>query len=315
MNILITGGTGYIGSHIISSLDKKKNKIILLDKTKNLKKLKKVPQKCIVYSDNINENSLFKIFISHEIDCVIHLASNIKQRHNSINSFKKDIENLKLIIKYLKEFNVRYFLYTSSCDVYGNQSNLKARESLKCNPISNYGKSKLKSEKIIRSSLRNSKIIYQILRIFNLIGFDKKYNNINILNRANLISNIITNYRKRKNLNIYGYKCKTFDGTCVRDYMHIKDLSLIIRLLLEKINKIKSGIVNIGSSVPMSNLEIIKSIEVLNNIKIKYSKCKKKNDESSFIVSDNSKLKKITKLSNAFFRKKLDLSSYNLFFK
>ena len=315
MNILITGGTGYIGSHIISSLDKKKNQIIVLDKTKNLKKLNKVSKKCIVYSDNINQNTLFKIFKNYKIDCVIHLASNIKQRNNSINSFKKDIKILKLIIEFLKKYNVNYFLYTSSCDVYGNKSNLKTRENFKCNPISNYGKSKLKSEKIIESNLKNKKIIYQILRIFNLIGFDKRYNNINILNRANLISNIIKNYKKRKNLNIYGYKCKTVDGTCVRDYMHIKDFSLIIRLLLGKMNKMKSGIMNIGSSVPISNLEIIKLIEKSNNIKIKFTKYQKKIDDPSFIVSDNTKLKKITKLKNTFFNKKLNLSSYSLFFK
>ena len=192
---------------------------------------------------------------------------------------------------------------------------MKLKENFRCNPISIYGKSKLKSENIIIKNLKNKNTIYQILRIFNLIGFDKKNDNNNILNRASLISNIIKQYKDKKKLKIYGFKCKTPDGTCVRDYMHINDFSLIIKLLLKKINKIKSGIINIGSSFPLSNLQIINHIEQSNGIKIKYEKVRKKADETSFILSDNTKLKKLIKLKNNFFNKKLDLSSYNLFFK
>jgi len=315
MNILMTGGTGYLGSHILSKLSKRQNKIILIDKTKDKKKLNILSSNYLIYSSKINYSSLLKIFRKHNIDCVIHLASNIKQKNNNVSLFKDDLDTLILIIKFLKIFKTKFFLYSSSCDVYGNNQNIKLKENFKCKPISNYGKSKLKLEKTIKLLLKNTKTKYQILRIFNLIGFEKNYQNINIFNRSNFISNIIKNYQKRKTLKLYGYKCKSLDGSCVRDYLHISDFAKIFISLLNKIKKIKSGVVNIGSSVPLSNLEIIKQIEMNNKIIIPYSNCKKRKNESSHLVADNNKLKSIINLKDSFFKRKLNLSSYNIFFK
>jgi UDP-glucose 4-epimerase len=308
MNILITGGTGYLGSHLILTLSKN-NIIFILDKTKN--KLKKKNKKySIYYSGYVNSHNIKKIFNKHNIDLVIHFAGVLKQKKNHKQSYYKDIESTRQLVKALKEFRIKYFIYSSSCDVYGNTKKSKVKENHKCHPISNYGKNKLLSERYIEKYLKNSQTKYFILRIFNIIGC-----NLDIPKKNDIISNLINSYKQKKYFNLYGYRCNTRDGTCVRDYLSIEKFVQIIANLITKLHIIKSNIFNVGSSFGISNLSIIKQIENKFKIKITYKKLRKRKQDPVLLVANNNKIKNNLNLNNEYFNNENILRSYKSYFK
>jgi len=313
MNILITGGTGYLGSHLISKLINKNN-IFILDKTKNLLKIKNVKKNCRYYPGLISYKNLKKNFCNKKIDLVIHLAGILKQKTFKKEKYLNDVNATISLLKYLKKFKIKYFIYASSCDVYGNTKNIKVSENTKCKPISKYAKNKYFTEKKIRSHLKDTNTKYLILRIFNIIGEDLSIAKENIFKKNDLISNIIKSYNNNKKFNLYGYNCNTIDGTCVRDYLSINKFIIIVSMLISKLRIIESTIINIGSSLGLTNLGIIKKVENSFNVKILYNRYKKKKYDPTYLVSNNNKLKKILKLKNIFFKSENILRSYKKYF-
>ena len=229
-NILVTGGAGYIGSHIIELLIKKNLKVFIIDNlSTGYKKL--INKKAKFFKADINQYQLVrKIIKNKNIDSIIHLAAKLNIAEGEKNPkiyYKNNISGTLNLLKACKDTNVKNFVFSSTCAVYSDKY-LYVKENSITKPKSNYGYTKLKCEKLIEQHFNKKKINYCILRYFNVVGASPS-NKIGQINKnGQLFKNLSLALTKKKpSINLYGINYKTRDGTCIRDYIHVYDLAEI----------------------------------------------------------------------------------------
>jgi len=292
--ILIIGGAGYIGRQIINLLNKKKYKILVIDDLSTTKKSyinKKISFKKI---NILNKKKLNKIFEYNKFDTVIHLAAKcVVSESEKIPKkyYDTNVLGTKNIILNCKKYNVKNFIFSSSCSVFANNIKI-VKESSLTKPISYYGKTKLMAEKLIKKNFKNTKTKYIILRYFNVVGADLKNKIGEIGNKDRLFNNFSKRILQRKyKIDIYGNNYKTKDGTCIRDYIHVYDLANIHIKCLEKFTKIKKSIfLNCSYRKGYSVLDIARSFQKITkkNIIIKFKN--RRFGDMEEVVASNRKL-------------------------
>jgi len=303
-NILVTGGAGYIGSHIIELLVKKKFKVFIYDNlVTGYKKL--INKKAVFIKGDIkNSKLLIKTINDNNINSIIHLAGylNISEgQKNKKKYYKKNVIGTLNLVKACKNSTVKNIIFSSSCSIYGNIKGSVSEKNIP-KPKSYYAFTKYKSEEIIKKYGKKFNFKYGILRYFNVAGaspsgkigeIEKSY--------GHLIKNLaIQSTKLRPKVDIFGNNYNTKDGTCIRDYIHVSDLADIHILALKKISSSKKSLIlNCGYGKGYSVKEIV---EIFKKIKkgviIKYKK--KRIGDVAQIYSDNSKLKKILKWKPKF---------------
>ena len=298
-NVLVTGGAGYIGSHVVEALIKRGFKVFIVDNlSTGYKKL--INKKAKFYNLDVNNfKKVKKKLIENNVDSVIHLAASLdvnesekypkKYFHNNVNGTLN-------LIKSIRNSKVKNFLFSSTAAVY-KDGIFKVKENSETKPKSIYGKTKLKSEKIIKRNLKKKKVNYAILRFFNVCGASSTNRIGQIKSYDLLFKNLASAILKKKpSINIYGNSYKTKDGTCIRDFIHVSDISDIHLKVLLKINKIKKSLVlNCGYGKGRSVLEVVKGFEKYSKKKIKINFKPKRKADLSQIISNNNKLKKFLK--------------------
>ncbi len=263
-NILITGGAGYIGSHIAEILIKDKKKVFLLDNLSTGHK-KLINRKSKFFLSDIRKiNKTREIVKKYKIDSIIHLAAALSvgesqkkpKKYESIN-----VKGTKKILQAIKKSKVSNFIFSSTCAVYQDGLS-KVSENSKLKPTSVYGKTKLKGEKIIKNFCKKNKINYGILRYFNVAGASQS-GKIGQINKGDqLFKNLSVELQKKKPVfKIYGNNYDTKDGTCIRDYIHVVDIANIHLKVLNKISNNKSLILNCGYSHGISVNDVINSFK------------------------------------------------------
>jgi len=265
-NILITGGAGYIGSHIVEQLVKTNTNIIILDNlVTGYKKLINKKAKFII-GDIKNKTKLSKVINDYQIDSIIHLAAylNISEAEKDKKKYyENNIRGTLNLVHACKKTNVRNIIFSSSCSIYGNCKG-SVSEKKKPNPQSYYAYTKYKGEEIIKKFAKKYNYQFGILRYFNVAGASSS-GKIGEINKSydHLIKNIAVQSLKQKpSISIYGNDYKTKDGTCIRDYMHVSDLSNIHIETLKYINtRSKSLTLNCGYGKGYSVLDIIKILK------------------------------------------------------
>ena len=303
-NILVTGGAGYIGSHIIELLVKKKFKVFIYDNlVTGYKKL--INKKAVFIEGDIkNFKLLIKTINENNINSIIHLAGylNISEgQKNKKKYYKNNVIGTLNLVKACKNSTVKNIIFSSSCSIYGNIKGSVSEKNIP-KPKSYYAFTKYKSEEIIKKYGKKFNFKYGILRYFNVAGaspsgkigeIEKSY--------GHLIKNLAIQSTKLKpKVDIFGNNYNTKDGTCIRDYIHVSDLADIHILALKKISSSKKSLIlNCGYGKGYSVKEIV---EIFKKIKkgviIKYKK--KRIGDVAQIYSDNSKLKKILKWKPKF---------------
>jgi UDP-glucose 4-epimerase len=261
MSILITGGAGYIGSHVVEQLINK-NIIIILDNLRTGQK-KLINKKAnFIRGDIKNKKLLIKIIKKYNIQTIIHLAAllNISEAEkNKLKYFKNNIQGTLNIILACKGSNVKNFIFSSSCSIYGDVKG-SVSEKKKHNPKGYYAYTKFKGEELIKKYSKMFKYKYGILRYFNVAGASNSGKIGEIENsHGHLIKNIaIQSLKKKPVIDIFGNDYPTMDGTCVRDYIHVSDLTEIHIKGLNYLRKNKkSFILNCGYGKGYSVLEIV----------------------------------------------------------
>jgi UDP-glucose 4-epimerase len=242
-NILITGGAGYIGSHVTEILLKKNKKVFLIDNLSTGHR-KLINSKAKFFKIDINDKQrVRKIIEKYKIDSIIHLAANLiigEGQRKPKKYYKNNVLGTQKLLDACKDTTVKNFIFSSTAAIY-KEGQYKVSESSIKKPKSVYGKTKLKAEKIIKSFAKKNNINYGILRYFNIAGSSQS-GKIGLINKKSdhLFKNFsIEIMKKRPKLKIYGTDYKTKDGSCIRDFIHVSDIAEIHYLILEKIAKLK----------------------------------------------------------------------------
>ena len=299
-NILITGGAGYIGSHITEVLLTKKKKVFLLD---NLytghRKLINKKTKFFKY-DILETDKVKKVLNNYKIDSIIHLAANLiigEGQKKPKKYYKNNVLGTKRLLEACKNSMVKNFIFSSTAAIY-KEGQYKVSENSIVKPKSVYGKTKLKAENLIMSFAKKNKINYGILRYFNIAGASPS-GKIGLINKKSdhLFKNFSSEMMKKKpKLLIYGTDYKTKDGSCIRDFIHVSDIAEIHHLILEKINKLKiSKILNCGYNKGTSVLEVAKEFKKQSSKKVKIVFTKRRKDDLVKIIATNNRLKNFIK--------------------
>lgn len=258
MNILVTGGSGYLGSHLVRTIIKNGDIPIVVDKEYPIFD---VP---FVQGDITDIDVLKVCFEEYKIDCVVHLASLISVGEGETNPhsyYYNNIVSTLNVLKCMEEYDVKNIVFASSAAVYGESEGLITEESPK-EPISVYGRSKLMCEKMIEDFCNTHDFKFVILRFFNLSGRSlavpfKRKTSMHLLDIAEDVSK-----GEKAWLEIFGNDYPTKDGSCLRDYVHVMD---VVNAILLSINLKTSTHINIGS-VHASVFDVVKKFDVLFSI-------------------------------------------------
>ena len=300
MNILVTGGAGYIGSHIVERLLKKKSKnIFVLDNLSTGHKKLIHKKSKFIKGDIKNFNFLKKIIKKHCIQTIIHLAAHLnisEAEKKKIKYYKNNVIGTKNLLLACKNSNVRKIIFSSSCSIYGSVKG-SVNENQKINPESYYALTKFKGEELIKYYSQKFKYSYGILRYFNVAGASPsgKIGEIES-SYGHLIKNIaIQSLKKKPVINIFGNNYPTNDGTCVRDYIHVSDLADIHINGIEYLRKYnKSFVINCGYGKGYSVLQIVKIFKkIKKNLQIIFSK--KRPGDTAQVFANTKKFKKLLK--------------------
>lgn len=314
LNILVTGGAGYIGSHVVEILVKKKYNVFIFDNliTGHKKLINKKAK--FIKGDIKNLNRLSEVIKNFNINSIIHLAAylNVSEAEkNKKKYYKNNIIGTLNLVKACKNSEVRNIIFSSSCSVYGNV-NGSVKETTKTNPQGYYAYTKLKSEKIIKHYSKKLNYNYFILRYFNVAGASEsgKIGQIES-SHGQLIKNLaITSLKKNPKVNIYGNDYNTRDGTCIRDYIHVSDLADIhAKFIQHQFTTKKSYIVNCGYGRGYTVKEVVDIFKLIKkNVVVSYQK--RRHGDVGQVFANTKKLKKTIKWIPKFNNmKKIILSS------
>jgi len=307
--ILVTGGAGYIGSHTVVALYNNGYEPIILDDLRNsqrfiLDRINKITQSKIQFYEGAcqDEQLLETIFSAHKIEGIIHFAADKAVGESVEKPLKYYGNNLSALISVLnavQKYNVRDFVFSSSCSVYGNHPKLGQGISEEVNdfyPESPYARTKLMGEQIIKDwhySQKETSVC--LLRYFNPIGAHPSalIGELPIGIPNNLLPFVTqTAAGIRKELRIFGNDYPTSDGTCIRDYIHVDDLAEAhVKALnwLSTQNDVLETF-NVGTGKGSSVLEIVKKFEELTKVSLNWSFAARREGDVAVVFANNKKI-------------------------
>ncbi len=294
-NILVTGGAGYIGSHVTNLLIDKGYNVTVIDNliTGNKELVNKKAN--FINCDITDENIINNLIKKNKFEIVIHFAGLIRvdesveqpERYNEFN-----FEKAKIFLDSCFKNNLKKVIFSSTASVYGNPKRLNVSEEDDLNPLNPYAETKLKLENYLINKSKSDNIRYIILRYFNVAGADEKL-------RSGLISKYSTHLikiasevavNKRDEMIINGDDYDTKDGTAVRDYIHVSDLADIHLASAEYLNKNNSSnIFNCGYGKGFSVKEVIETFNKILDKKIKFKIGPRRPGDSKHVVADPKK--------------------------
>ena len=291
MKIIVVGGAGYIGAHIVDSLCEEGNDVFVFDNlssgfVENLNEKSK-----FINGDILNKSFLEEVFKKEKFDAVIHMAA-LKSPADSIFKSKLYSDNNILgsinIISMAIKFNVRKIIFSSTAAVYGSPRTDIIDESHPTNPINHYGYTKLCVERYLSLIEKIADIKYVALRYFNAAGYtDKKglvkYKEVNPQNLLPIIMEVANGTRPE--LEIFGNDYNTKDGTCVRDYIHVVDLADAHVKALEYLNTGTSCSLNLSTSKGYSVLEVVNLAKEITGRKIKFKFSNRRTGDPALLIS------------------------------
>lgn len=299
MKTLITGGAGYIGSHCVKKFLEQGNEVIVLD---NLSRghQEAVPQGVELEVINLLEAEKLKPLLEkHKIEAIVHFAA-FAYVGESVESpaeyYQNNVGGSLNLIKAATETGINKFVFSSTCSLYGNPVSVPISEKESIKPINPYAKTKMIVENILADFNRAYGLNYVALRYFNAAGSDPS-GNIGESHdpETHLIPLVIqTALGERERILVFGENYKTKDGTCIRDYIHVDDLSEAHLKALEYLNDgNESTAINLGTGSGHSVLEIIQEVERTADVPVKFEIVGRREGDPAVLVADNKKAKSL----------------------
>lgn len=304
--ILVTGGCGYIGSHTIVDLIENGFDVISVDNNSRsnpriLEGVEKITGKKVknYKVDLCNFDDTFAIFQENEdIEGIIHFAA-YKAVNESVENplmyFENNINSLINVLKCVQEFNTPFFVFSSSCTVYGSPDQIPVTETTPPKSAeSPYGYTKQMGEQIINEFAKSSGTRCILLRYFNPVGAHPsiRIGEMPIGKPQNLVPAITqTAIGKLNKMTVYGNDYETRDGSCIRDFIHVSDIAnahtLAIQYLQQKKNKALCEVFNLGTGNGVTVLEAIRSFEKVSDVQLNYEIGKRRPGDIMAIYANN----------------------------
>ena len=297
MNILLTGGAGYIGSHVVLSLLDSGNKVTVIDNLVTGHE-EILPKNIDFYNCDINnKKKIKKIIQSSRFDILMHFAGFIKVEE-SVSNPKKYFENNTAkaisLFETCIENNLNNIIFSSTAAIYGNPtSNKPISENDFLKPLNPYGESKMKTENFLLAN--KSKLNSIILRYFNVAGADHNLRTGLISDEATHLIKIISEVAvgKREKILVYGNDYQTKDGTAVRDFIHVSDLANIhVEAANFLLKNSETHIFNCGYGKGYSVLDVINEANSITDKKIVFEYSKRRPGDAEKLVSNVNKIAK-----------------------
>ncbi|NCF74928.1 MAG: UDP-glucose 4-epimerase GalE [Xanthomonadaceae bacterium] len=297
MKFLITGGAGYIGTNLANYLLLNNHQVVVLDNLE-LGNKSLVPQKAKLHINDLrNKKEVEKIFSESKIDAVFHLAaySSVQESMKIPGKyFNNNIISTVNLLETMVKFNVKCLIFSSSAAVYGNPQKYSVNEECPLSPNNVYGQTKKIIEEMLDWYDRIYNIKFVSLRYFNAAGADygvgeKRKNETHLIPLA-----IKTALKEKEYLTVFGNNYPTKDGTAIRDYVHITDISKAHLLSFNYLKKNeKSQIINLGSGLGKSVSEIVDLVKKINNSDFKIRIENRRSGDPIVLVANYFKAKKI----------------------
>jgi len=296
MSTLVTGGAGYIGSHMALALLERGEDVIVLDNlATGVRAL--VPDGALFVHGNINDQQLVRRVIDdHDVDGVLHFAGSTvvpESVHNPLGYFANNTANSRDLIETCVEAGIRRFIFSSTAAVYGACDAAMIGEDAVAAPISPYGRSKLMTEWMLQDVAQATDLTYVALRYFNVAGADPQGRSGQSTPRAtHLIKRACqTALGRRPHLEIFGVDYQTPDGTGIRDYIHVSDLVAAHILALDHLRACgEPGVFNCGYGRGFSVRQVIEAVEQASGRKLPVRELPRRPGDAAAVVADPGRL-------------------------
>ncbi len=294
--ILITGGAGYIGSHVVKELLRRGHQPIVYDNLQTGHR-KAVNRADLIEADLADERKLRETFENFPIHSVMHFAADSQvgeSLENPLKYFNNNLRNSLKLIETMIEFNVKKFVFSSSASVYGEPREVPIPEGHPCLPINPYGETKWIFEKILQKLSEEGKLDFISLRYFNAAGADPDGGiGEDHSPETHLIPIAIKAAMEGKPVPIFGTDYDTPDGTCIRDYIHVTDLAGAHILALERLDSGgPSRIYNLGNGNGYSVREVIETVRKVTGLKVAAIEAPRRAGDPARLVASSEKIKR-----------------------
>ena len=317
MKILVTGGAGYIGSHFAKLLAGSGHETIVVD---NLSRghMEAVPPKAVFEeADLLDAEALLSAIQTHQPEAVVHFAALAYVGESVTNPglyYQNNVVGSLNLIRLCSENGVKKFIFSSTCSIYGNPVKVPISEEQVSNPINPYANTKLMIEMMLKDFESSSGMKYVALRYFNAAGADPE-GSIGESHdpEPHLIPIILeTALGRRKKVLVFGDDYDTADGTCIRDYIHVNDLAdAHLKAIDYLVRGNDSAIINLGTGIGNSVLEIIDKAKVITEKEIPFEIVERRAGDPAVLVADNKKAKELLKWSPEYTIDEIIRSAWN----
>jgi UDP-glucose 4-epimerase len=292
MTVLVTGGAGYIGSHMVLALVDAGESVAVLDDLSTGQRRLVPPQAAFHEGDAGDAALLARIFAEHKIDAVLHFAASIvvpESVADPLGYYLNNTVKSRALLAAAIQHGARHFIFSSTAVVYCPTEPMPLRETGRINPISPYGASKAMTERMLADAALAHPLTYCVLRYFNVAGADPAARSGQANPKATHLIKTACQAAlgKRPQLNVYGTDYATPDGTCIRDYIHVCDL---VRAHIDALRYLRKGgdsrVMNVGYGRGYSVLEVIRAVREAAGVDLPVSFAERRPGDPAELVSD-----------------------------
>lgn len=293
MAVLVTGGGGYIGSHMVWALLDAGEEAVVVDRLSTGFRWAIAPEARFYEGDIADAELMRRIFAENNIDAIIHFAGSIvvpESVADPLGYYENNTVKSRALIASAVEAGIPHFVFSSTAAVYGTPKVLEpVTEDLPLAPESPYGSSKLMTETMLRDTANAHPLTYTALRYFNVAGADPKGRSGQSTAGATHLIKVAseTALGKRTGMNVFGMDYPTPDGTCVRDYIHVWDLAQAHLMALKRMRAGGGSLVaNCGYGRGFSVLEVLKTVKAVSGVDFPVNYAERRPGDPAMIVAN-----------------------------
>jgi UDP-glucose 4-epimerase len=298
MTILVTGGAGYIGSHMVYALRDAGERVVVLDNLSTGFDWAVAPGTPLVVGETGDQALVAKIIRDHGIEAIIHFAASIvvpDSVRDPLAYYRNNTVNSRALIECAVKGGVRHFIFSSTAAVYGNPLEIPVREDAPTVPISPYGWSKLMTEIMLRDAGAAHGLNHVILRYFNVAGADPQCRTGQSTDGATHLIKVAVEAAlgARPKIDVFGSDYPTPDGTGIRDYIHVSDLVAAHRDALRGLRAgAPSSTLNCGYGHGFSVRDVIDAVKRVSGVDFKVDTAPRRPGDAASIVADSAQIRK-----------------------